>query len=182
MKSLLTIFLLLTILSCNRTVESSALDKIQPLDCTQKIDNESLDFHVIKFDSSYQHLFSKSFSPKELTNNQIIECESLLKLFVKDYNLEATKKFDEMTKKYPNIKFNLLDFTIELDDYGRQYMSVVSNKGEILVFVNCFCSPKNFNYRDKMLVQVDDGGNCFFHFKVNLTEKKVFDFIENGVG
>lgn len=182
MKNLLTIFLLLTIISCKRTIESSSSDKIQPLIHTQKTDSNFLDFHIIKFDSSYQYLFSKSFTSTDLTEKQIMECEKLLKLFVKDYNIEATSKFDEMTKKHPNIKFNILDFTIELNDYGRQYMSVVSNKGEIVVFVNCFCCPTNFNYRDKKLVRVDDGGNCFFHFKVDLTKKKIFDFMENGVG
>ena len=181
MRNLLTTFLLLTILSCNRTADSSASDERDSLTLVQKTMIDSLDFHIIRFDSSYQYLFSTSFMTADLTNKEIIESENLLKLFIADYNVEATKKFNEMTKEYPNIKFNILDFTIELADYGRQYMSVVSHKGERMVYVNCFCDPTEFNYRDKELVQVEDGGNCFFNFKVNLTEKKIFDFMENGV-
>jgi len=104
-----------------------------------------------------------------------------LKLFIVDYNVQATTRFHELTKEHPELKFNLDDFTIELKDYGRQYMAVVSDNGTKLVYVNCFCDPFKFADRDKELVAVLDGGNCFFNFKVNLKEKKIFDFMENGV-
>jgi hypothetical protein len=86
-----------------------------------------------------------------------------------------------MTKKYPNHRFNILDFTIELHEYGRQYMAVTSDKGQKMVYVNCVCDPTEFDYRETELIQVDDGGNCYFNFKVNLTTKRLFDFMENGV-
>jgi hypothetical protein len=97
-----------------------------------------------------------------------------------DYNSEAIERFNKLTKKYPNQKFDSKDFTIELVDYGRQYIAVTSDNGDKFVFVNCFCEPEKFSYRDKELVDVMDGGNCYFQFKVNLGQSKIFDFMTNG--
>jgi hypothetical protein len=180
MRNLLTI-LLLTILGCNRTTSSSTSNKGDSLIFGQKRVIDSLDVHVINFDSSYYYLFPKSFTTVYLSDKEIVECENLLRLYIVDYNAEATKKFEEVKRKYPNVKFSISDFTIDLSKYGRQYMSVVSDLGERVVYVNCFCDPTEFSYRDKELVQVEDGGNCFFNFRVNLKKNRIFDFMENGV-
>jgi c-di-AMP phosphodiesterase-like protein len=183
MRDLLIIIFFLTILSCTRTSDSN-LTNSDNVDTLSTVDNaalDSLDFNIVKYDTSYYYIFPKTFVSTDLSDKEIVACENLLRLFIENYNVEAKKRFDEMTKQYPNVKFNVRDYTIELEDYGRQYMSVVSDKGEKMVYVNCFCDPKEFEYRDKELVQVHDGGNCFFNFRVDLKNKTIFDFMENGV-
>jgi hypothetical protein len=183
MKYLLIIISLLTILNCTRTSDSN-LTTLHNVDSLSTVDNpafDSLDFSIIKYDTSYYYIFPKTFVPTDLSVKEIVACENLLKPFIENYNIEAKKRFDEMTKKYPDLKFNIREFTIELEEYGRQYMPVVSDKGEKTVYVNCFCDPKEFKYRNKELVQVLDGGNCFFSFKVDIKNKRIFDFMENGV-
>jgi c-di-AMP phosphodiesterase-like protein len=182
MRDLLIIIFLLTILNCTRTIDSN-LTTLDNVDSLSTVDNalDSLDFNIIKYDTSYYYIFPKTFVSTDLSVEEIIACENLLKLFIENYNIEAKKRFDEMTKKYPDLKFNIREFTIELEEYGRQYMPVVSDKGEKTVYVNCFCDPKEFNNRNKELVQVLDGGNCFFSFKVDIKNKRIFDFMENGV-
>ena len=143
---------------------------------------DSLDFNVIKYDTSYHYIFPKTFKSTDLSSKEIMECEKLLRSYIVDYNTEATKRFGEMTEKFPNQKFNIEAFTIELKEYGRQYMAVLSDKGEKIIYVNCFCDPTRFKYRDRDLVIVFDGGNCYFNFKVDLKNRKIFDFMENGVG
>lgn len=183
MRDLLTIIFLVTISGCTRTNNSdlTTLDKAETLSASEKVILDSLDFNVIKYDTSYYYIFPATSKTTDLSDKEIIECETLLKSFIVDYNAQGLKRFDEMTKKYPNAKFDPEDFKIELKNYGRQYMTVISDKGDKMVYVNCFCNPTHFNYRDKGLVQVDDGGNCFFNFKVDLNRKKIFDFMENGV-
>jgi hypothetical protein len=181
MRRLFITILLGSLLSCGRTTDSglTASDKVDTLVDADNVALDSIDFNILKYDTSYRHIFSKTAKTPQLSEKEIIECELLLKLFIAGYNAEAIKKFDEMTKKYPGQKFNEENFTIELKDYGRQYMAVLDN-GIKLVYVNCFCDPKVFDYRDKRLVHVFDGGNCFFNLKINLTEKKIFGFVENG--
>jgi hypothetical protein len=179
---LLLITLVGTILGCTRVSDPGLKnsDKIDTLITADNVELDSLDFNIIKYDTSYNYIFPKTFKAIDLNDEEIMECETLLRLFIADYNVEATKRFDEMTKKYPKLKFNKNQFTIELRDYGRQYMAALS-ENEKFVYVNCFCDPVEFDYRHKELVQVDDGGNCFFSFKVDLKNKKIFDFRENGV-
>ena len=184
MRLLFIIIFLVTTLGCTRTNDSGQanVDKGDTLIITDNVVLDSLDFNILKYDTSYHYIFPKTFKATDLSEGEIKECEALLIDYIEKYNTGAARRrFEEATKGNPDLKFNLDDFTIDLKDYGRQFMAGISDNGTKIVFVNCFCDPKKFDYRNKELVFVFDGGNCFFNFKVNLTEKKVFDFMENGV-
>lgn len=165
--------------------KSDSRDKqSEKTDTLQTADNMTVDtlrIYKIKYDTSYSYIFPAILRAAYLSQDDIKICETLLNQYIADYNKEAKLKYEEVTKKYPNQGFNLLDFTIELQEYGRQYMAVTGDNGEKLVYVNCFCDPTGFDYRETELVRVMDGGNCFFNFKVNLTTKRLYDFMENGV-
>ncbi len=182
MKNFLLI-LFLIIFGCKKTdnADINNLDNKDSLTSINKSILDSLDLTIIKYDSSYYYIFPTSYKSTELTNREILECENLLIAFIIDYNRNAINKFYKMEKRHPEIKLRLEDFTIELKDYGRQYMGVVSNDGEKIILVNCFCNPQEHSFRNKSLVDVEDGGNCYFQFKVNLKDKRIFDFIENSV-
>ena len=141
---------------------------------------DSLNINVLKYDSSYKYIFPEAMEIADLTREEITECELLLKAYIANYNVQAKKRFEEISKNHPGLKFSLDNFTIELKNYGRQYVAAINNDGEKVVYVNCFCHPSEFDYRDKELVQVEDGGNCFFNFKVDIKRKRIFDFRENG--
>ena len=184
MRLLSIIILLVTISGCTRTNDSSQamVDKVDTLIVTDNIVLDSLDFNILKYDTSYHYIFPNEFKGTDLSEKEVKECEALLVAYIANYNTgEARRRFDEVTRENPDLKFNLDDFTIDLKDYGRQFIAGISDNGTKIVFVNCFCEPEKFNSRNKELVFVSDGGNCFFNFKVNLTEKKIFDFMENGV-
>jgi len=174
---------LVTILGCTTTSDSNRTSSVNAdtLTPSDNVTLDSLDYNILKYDDSYHYIFPEECQPADLSEEEIVECEVLLNLFIVDYNAKATKRFHEMSKDHPELKFNIEDFTIGLQDYGRQYMTVILHNGTKMVYVNCFCNPSGFDYREKELVVVMDGGNCFFNFKVNLKEKKMFDFIENGV-
>jgi hypothetical protein len=74
------------------------------------------------------------------------------------------------------------DRNLDLEKYKRQYVVYINLKGEKEVYVNCFCSGNNneFSYWKKHLVEVLDGGECFFNVTVNLTTHKYGFLYING--
>lgn len=74
------------------------------------------------------------------------------------------------------------DRDLDLEKYKRQYVVYINLKGEKEVYVNCFCSgyDNEFNYWKKSLVQVLDGGECFFNVMINLTTHKYGHLYVNG--
>ncbi|WP_153797407.1 hypothetical protein [Foetidibacter luteolus] len=65
------------------------------------------------------------------------------------------------------------------DSYKRQFIVVTDSQGDKLVYVNGFCNWKNQTWLS-VFVQVDDGGNCFYQMRLNLSKKKVSFFSYNG--
>ncbi len=60
-------------------------------------------------------------------------------------------------------------------------MAFINEEGEKEVWVNCFCKTDGQNWK-KESIQVDDGGNCYFRVKINLTTGKYHDLMVNGFG
>jgi len=66
-------------------------------------------------------------------------------------------------------------------DYYRQYVGFIDNKGNKIIFINAVC--KGYGQKSdltKNWIFVLDGGSCFYQIKVDLTNKKCFDFSVNG--
>ena len=70
-------------------------------------------------------------------------------------------------------------FFINLPKYRRQYFCSLNDKGEKIVWVNCFCESKD--YWKTSEVFVFDGGNCYFHMMINISTGQVSEFGTNGV-
>jgi hypothetical protein len=68
-----------------------------------------------------------------------------------------------------------------LSQYKRQYVPSINDKGEKVVWVNCFCSKWDRNWK-KELIRVEDGGSCYFNVTINLVTGKYDDLRVNGVG
>lgn len=70
--------------------------------------------------------------------------------------------------------------------YYSQFIVAINKKGEKEVWVNCFCDafiqeqkPYTINWK-KEIVQVEEGGNCFFRLTINLATNSFYDFSVNG--
>lgn len=111
------------------------------------------------------------------TNAQIDQIDSILIKAIKD-TLEIT-----------NNEFEIKD----INGYYKQYVCYVDNSGDLIVFINAFChlhyAPvdsadkviwKTFDWKNKILF-VNDGGACYWYIRINLTQKKYFDFSVNGL-
>ncbi len=78
--------------------------------------------------------------------------------------------------------------------YYRQYSFYMDLKGDSIVYINAFCQilrvptdssgigiMKPTDWHKNFLI-VDDGGDCYWSIKINLTKRRYFNFIVNGVG
>jgi hypothetical protein len=66
-----------------------------------------------------------------------------------------------------------------LKDYRRQYVAVVTDKGERAVWVNFFCEDIGVEWRKEILT-VKDGGNCFFELVIDVNKRKAYELSPNG--
>lgn len=100
--------------------------------------------------------------PVKLTRQELCEIEKLI---------------SENTDKYNN-DVDAKDKII-LANYKRQYVAIKNEKGEKEVWVNCFCGHNAWDGWKKQLLLVNDGGNCYFNLKINLTQRRCYDLWVN---
>lgn len=142
---------------------------------------DTVKYAIFRFDRNNPWVFSKNYKATVLTSNEIIKAEQLLVKCISSYNIKQHKYSTKAKKSYPNI--DQTQFFIELSKYKRQYITVINQKGEKEIWINCF-RPSNhsgFEYWRKKIVRVSDGGNYFFNVIVNLKTNKYYQFSTNGI-
>jgi hypothetical protein len=122
----------------------------------------------------------------KLNKSQIIESESLLRDYIIRYNIDGLKRVDSLSRhfselKHKKIQINKKYILIDLKNYGRQYVAVLDSSNHLIVYINCFCNPTEFEDRHSNWIMVEDGENCFFQVQLDLTTKKIKEFSINGV-
>jgi len=75
MRLLFIVTILGAILGCTRTSDSSLSnsDKVDTLSAAGNV-SDSLDFNIIKYDTSYHYIFPKTFRTTDLSEKEIKEC------------------------------------------------------------------------------------------------------------
>lgn len=130
-------------------------------------------YAVISFNKTNTWLF-KDAKPATLSADEIREVENILHEAIEDYNREPY-----LLRAHPEYNLDKSRFVIDPSSYKRQFVPVLNAKGEKEVWVNCFCED-NFDDWRKEVVQVEDGGKCFFNVKINLSKKTWYDLRVNG--
>ena len=109
-----------------------------------------------------------------LTEENIIQAETILK---NNINTEYVKSCQLLWKKPPINKRTL-------KKYYRQYIGYITPNNEEIVYI-CLIA-KGFVYNIKELsdglIDVHDGGYCYWRISVNLQTQQVFDMKVNGIG
>ena len=184
-KIVLFLFLSVVFISCQRTQTSTAInEEIKTDSIFVELDTSVI--AIIPFDTI---MFSGWWNLKndvtnaELTQSDLLEIEYILTKCIIEYNIQQKQRFDEIPTESPIKDINL--FVINLKDYKRQYVVIENSKGEKEIWINCLCNEfcDRFSDRDSWQKSVGiilDGGNCFFQLKINLTQKKYYDFYVNG--
>lgn len=133
---------------------------------------------VLPLDTNLRWVF-KTGKPTNLTSDDLLKIEAILKICIDEYNPEQERQFQEINNKHPEYKLDKKNFIIDLPRYKRQYMATINSKGEKEVWINCFCGQWDKNSRTNPVL-VKDGGNCFFNLKINLTTGEYFELMVNG--
>lgn len=178
MKSLIYINLFaLSLWSCTQEVNEQDRHLTGP---TTVNEVDSTVFTVLEFNPGWYWVF-KNAKPATLNSEDLAEIEKILQRSIADNNQEERKRLQQQNLENPENQRTETGYEIDdLSRYRRQYVPVINEKGEKVVWVNLFC-----NYRSKEdwrtdIVMTSDGGNCFFELKVNLTTKTYSDFYVNG--
>ncbi|MBE8971220.1 hypothetical protein IQ277_35015 [Nostocales cyanobacterium LEGE 12452] len=107
----------------------------------------------------YQSIFPNAIH-YDLSNEELIEVNKLVGLCILENK-------DELSK--------------QLESYDMQFVAVINQQKEKEVWVNCACkdeySPNDYKYG---LIDADDGGDCYFRVKVNLTKHIYHSLSVNG--
>jgi hypothetical protein len=122
---------------------------------------------VIPFNNIGNWPFYNNYKASALTQRDIILIEAIFEKAVNDYN----NGFDSL---HVGQKINITFFK-----YKRQIVAATNSKGEKDVWINVFCEAHGFPWKTNIM-QVDDGGSCYFNLKINLALKKSYDFWVNG--
>jgi hypothetical protein len=158
----------------------------------ENVDSENLEFvpnevvqadttsiAIIPFDTNFYWIF-KNAQQAQLNYKDIETIDKLLTQCIVEENEIQRKRYHKLINQFPNKNFKLSDFIIDLDNYKTQLVPVTNAKGEKEVYINCFCDSWDSDWKTD-LIMVDDGGNCFFQLKINISQKKYYDLMVNGV-
>lgn len=123
---------------------------------------------VIVLDQRSKYPFETSkYSAASVSQEEVEQIERYLIEAVDEHN-------NSLSVGHDNYKIDLKG-----RKYKKQLVAVTNPKGEKEVWVNCFCGDWDKAWRTR-IVMVQDGGPCYFNFKLNLKTKKVYDFGVNG--
>jgi len=164
----------LTFISCGHRKNVNLDDKT----LVNKITVDTTLIAILPYDSSL-YGFGKDCNQIELTTNDLAIIETLLKKCIDEYNPEKEKEFNEVNSSHPEYNYSKMNFVIDLKRYKRQYIPMINNSGEKVVWINCFCNTWDKNWKNDLII-VMDGGNCYFNLKINLTTGKYYDLMVNG--
>ncbi len=129
--------------------------------------------YAIISNQEYIHwLFGKAYLIKDLNDIELIRIDSLLQIQIENKSLYLLE--------VDNLK--------ELKEkYYRQYLCYENEFGHKIAYVNSFCSVpevfsegemKELKWKTEM-IDVSDGGNCYWSVKIDLTENRIFDIAVN---
>ncbi|MDB5274058.1 MAG: hypothetical protein JWO58_2425 [Chitinophagaceae bacterium] len=140
---------------------------------------DSSQYVILPFYASVNWPFQDA-QPAALDSSDFASIEQLLAESINEYNAAQVKAFEKAKEENPNATVHKGEYVIDYATYKRQYVAVTNKKGEKEVWVNCFCMDMKNWKTDIVLVM--DGGNCFFHVKINLIKKTHYQLSVNGMG
>ena len=176
MKTLIFL-ILISISSCNGTKKTTGIETIENTQIKFKL-SES-EFVILPFKKDWYWIF-KDVKTTELTQLELNEIENILKIAVKENNERQKLNLKKHNEEYPKNKWNETGFELKLKGKKRQYVPVINEKGEKEIWINFFCNDWESDSWKSDLMIVNDGGNCYFNLKVNLTNKTYSELMING--
>ncbi|MGB3776776.1 MAG: hypothetical protein WA960_00350 [Tunicatimonas sp.] len=174
----LTFILLISITACNEQTKKA----------DQNIDKQTENFHFQVPDSTYVILAFKSdwcwifkdAKPTTLSENELFEIEKIIKQAIKENNEQQLERLEMHNKEYPDNQWTETGFEMETSGFKRQYVPVINNNGQKEIWINFFCDDWGSENWKSEIMEVSDGGNCYFELKVKLETRTYSELSING--
>ncbi|TQD34036.1 hypothetical protein [Haloflavibacter putidus] len=164
-KSILILFLII-IFGCKEN------EKRQPIIS----DN---DFTILKYHKDNNWIFENA-KPTNLTEREMEEIEPILIKAIAEHNENQRKYLLDHNEQHPEYQWTETGFEIQIEkDYYRQYVPVIDKNGDKVIWINFLCNYDESYETEIPLIQ--DGGNCYFNLKINLTKKTYYELGINSV-
>ncbi len=147
-----------------------------------KVDKSSI--AIIPFQQGGGKNLFINAKPTQLSDVELENIEEIMQQFMVDWNIIQEHAFYYHDSINPN-HYKKEDFIVDLKNYYRQYVAVINENNEKEVWISCFCKDF-FTYSEDPqrwrteIIQIDDGGNCVFNLKINITKRTYYDFYVNG--
>jgi len=163
------IILTLTFLSCiQRDIDMKAKIALDSLK------REELKITIINDTNQTKYITDNYTSSWTPTLNQLLTIDSILEKAIRDNGKDYYRHLKPITFK----------------NYYRQYVCYIENNGDSVAFINAFYkidfrpmpgdSVKRRDDWQFYLIEVKDGGDCYWNISINLSKKKYYNFIVNG--
>ena len=162
-----TFFTTATFVACGQVSNKNPTDKNR-LDPANNLNFDTSKTAIIEFNKKSRWPFDSTFNSAALTQHELQSVDSFLLVCVTDYNTSLDKDHKQWS------------IDLKKRNYRKQLIVVTNKNGQKEVWVNCFCRVDNDKWKTRVF-GVEDGGNCYFSFKINLTTKKYYDLGVNGV-
>ncbi|WP_162051331.1 hypothetical protein [Pontibacter pamirensis] len=189
MKQLIPLLILLVCFcSCSKT-ETYEINGVEyavtPVDSSANYLIETKSFSGVVFNEQEKpthdvYTFSMLMRPTEAEEvtpftpslENIVEAERILKRCV---------EVDKIGADSLRISNNAIE---ELPSYRRQYYGARNEKGQKLIWINCFSIESSFAHSDwkTEVVEVDDGGEWYFNIVTNIDTGECYRFFRNSIG
>ena len=116
---------------------------------------------------NFDLVFNKRYKPRRLTQWQLVTIKSFIEAVSDSLGFSLTSK-------------NINSGKIDTLKHKFQIVPATNSKGETIVWINAICDT-NKDWRQRLLF-VDDGGSCYYNYKINLKKKAIINLQVNGNG
>lgn len=123
---------------------------------------------IIEFNPKIGWPFDSSYKTIMLTQIEMQAVDGFLLVCITDYNNSLDKDHKQWS------------IDLKQRNYRKQLIVAINKNGQKEVWVNCFCRIVSDKWKTE-IVDVADGGNYYFHFKINLTLNEYYNLGVNGV-
>lgn len=150
---------------------------------TKEFDSElklaDTNYVVLDYKSDWNWIF-KAAIPTNISKKELAEVEEIIQKAIAENNEKQRKILERYNKKHPDNQRTETGFELDTKGFKRQYVPVINQNGEKEVWINFSCDGWGSKYWKLELMEMADGGNCYFNLKVNLETGTYSDLRING--
>lgn len=165
--------LLILISSCKESVKTDETNIKQKTQIAFQLPNT--EYTILTYNPKWHWTFKEDVQPSQLNQSELIEIEHFIKTAIKQNNELQKNNLNNHNKKYPDDQITQTGYELKLKGFKRQYIPIINDEGQKIVLINFFCDALEEEDWKTKIIQVEDGGNCYYNLKVNVTTKEYYE-------